>query len=135
MEPGNISKPAAPAASTATAQADHLAAAGAVKTELAPDAAVQQAERSPAVRLTPGDDARFRASLNAALREVVERNIDLDPRTRELVFQTVNKETGEVIRQFPEEMILRLRAFARDMRAAEDKARGGGDVPHVEKLA
>jgi hypothetical protein len=76
METGNVSKPVAPAAAAVPARVDILAAAGAVKTQLAPDAAVQQAGKTPAVR-----------------------------------------------------------AYVREMREAEDKGRGGSDVPRVEKIA
>jgi len=134
METGNITKPIASAAPAAPARAEHLVAAGAVKTELAPDAAVQQVEASPAVRFAPSEGADFSASLDQAMREVVERNIVVDPRTRELVFQTISKETGEVVRQVPDEAMLRLRAYVREMREAEDKGRGS-DVPRVEKIA
>jgi uncharacterized FlaG/YvyC family protein len=135
METGNIAKQVAPAAPAAPARVDHLVASGAVKTELAPDAAVQQVEVSPAVRFAPSDRADFSAALDAALRDVVERNIAIDPRTRELVFQAISKETGEVVRQVPDEAILRLRAYAREMRAAEEAERGGSDVRRVEKIA
>ena len=132
METGNISKPVAPAAPAAPARVDILAAAGAVKTELAPEGAVQQAENSPAVRFAPSNGADFSASLDSAMREVVERNIVIDPRTRELVFQTISKETGEVVRQVPDEALLRLRAYVRDMVEAEEHGR---DVRRVEKIA
>ena len=135
METGNVSKPVAPAAAAVPARVDILAAAGAVKTQLAPDAAVQQAGKTPAVRFAPNDGASFGASLDSAMREVVERNITVDPKTRELVFQTISKETGEVVRQVPDEAMLRLRAYVREMREAEDKGRGGSDVPRVEKIA
>ena len=135
METGNVSKPVASAAPVAPARADLLIAAGAVKTDLAPEAAVQQVEKSASVQFAPTEGADFSASLDAAMREVVERNITVDPRTRELVFQTVSKETGEVVRQFPEEALLRLRAYVREMRVAEDKGRDGGDAPRVEKVA
>src|SRR5215212_3245517 len=134
METGNISKPVAPAA-PAPARVDYLVAAGAVKTDLAPEAAVQQVESSPAVRFAPSEGADFHASLEASLREVVERNVTIDPRTRELVFQTISKETGEVVRQIPDEAILRLRAYVREMQEAEEKGRAGSDVPRVEKVA
>ena len=135
METGNISKPVAPAAPVAPARVDILAAAGAVKSQLAPEAAVQQASETPPVRFAPNDGADFSASLDLALREVVERNITIDPRTRELVFQTISKETGEVVRQVPDEAMLRLRAYVREMREAEEKGRAGSDVPRVEKIA
>ena len=135
METGNISKSVAPAAPVAPARVEHLAAAGAVKTELTPETAVQQVEKSPSVRFAPSEGADFSAALDSALREVVERNIVIDPRTRELVFQTISKETGEVVRQVPDEAMLRLRAYVREMREAQEKGRNGSDVPRVEKVA
>jgi uncharacterized FlaG/YvyC family protein len=87
------------------------------------------------VRFAPNDGADFSATLDVALREVVERNIVVDPRTRELVFQTISKETGEVVRQIPDEAMLRLRAYVREMREAEENGRAGSDVPRVEKIA
>jgi flagellar protein FlaG len=135
METGTISKPVASAAPAAPARVDTLLAAGAVRTDLAPEASVQQASEAPPVRYAPSDGADFSASLDSALREVVERNITVDPRTRELVFQTISKETGEVVRQIPDEAMLRLRAYVREMRAAEEKGRAGDGVQRVEKVA
>jgi flagellar protein FlaG len=133
METGNIAKPVAPAAPVAPARVEQLLTAGAVKTELKPEAAVQQVGNTPAVQFAPSEGADFHASLESALREVVERNITVDPRTRELVFQTISKETGEVVRQIPDEAILRLRAYVRDLVEAEDHGRDG--VRKVEKIA
>ena len=134
METGNVSKPVASAAPVAPPRADQLVAAGAVKTELAPEAAVQQADNSPAVRFAPNDGADFRASVESVLRDHVERNILVDPRTDDLVYQAVSKETGVVVRQVPDETMLRLRAYLQEMRAVEDKERSGSDVRRVEKV-
>ena len=134
METGTVSKPmVSPPA--VPARADQLAAAGAVRTDLRPEAAVQQADDAPATRFAPSQGADFRAAVEAALRDVVERHITVDPRSRELVFQAVSRETGVVVRQVPDESLLRLRAYLRDMREAEDKERGGSDVRRVERIA
>ena len=133
MDTGQISKPVAPAAPVTPVRADHLVAAGAVKTELAPEAAVQQAGKSPAVEFAARDGAHFHASVETALRDVIDRNLLVDPRTRELVFQSVNKETGEVVRQLPDESILRLREYVGKMIDAEERAHNG--VRRVEKIA
>ena len=134
METGNITKPVVAVAPVAPARADHLVAAGAVKTQLAPEASVQQAGEAPAVRFSPSDGADFHAAMDFVMREAVERNIVVDERTRELVFQTISKETGQVVRQVPDEAMLRLRAYVREMVEAEESARAGGDVPRVEKI-
>ncbi len=135
MESGSISKPIAAAAPVAPARSDHLVAAGAVKTELAPEAAVQQVDHSPAVRFAPSEGANFRASLDSALRQVVERMTTIDPRTEEVVFRVISKETGVVVRQVPDETMLRFRAYLREMVEAIDNERSGSDVRRVEKVA
>ena len=134
METGNVPKHTPPAPLT-PARADNLVAAGAVRTDLTPEAAAQQVGDPEPIRFEPSHAADQRAALDAALRDMVERNLTVDPKTREVVFQAISKETGEVVRQFPEEAMLRLRAYVREMREAEDKGRGGSDVPRVEKVA
>jgi uncharacterized FlaG/YvyC family protein len=133
MDTGQISKPVAPAPPVTPVRADQLVAAGAVKTELAPESAVQQAGEAPAVQFAPHEGADFRASLESALRDVIDRNLLVDPRSRELVFQSVNKETGEVVRQLPDEAILRLRDYLGKMIDAEERAHNG--VRRVERIA
>jgi uncharacterized FlaG/YvyC family protein len=135
METGNISKTLTHAAPVAPVRAEQLVAAGAVKTQLAPETAVKQADKAPAVRFAPSDGADFRASLDAAMRDAVERNIMVDPKTRQLVYQAISKETGVIVRQVPDEAMLQLRAYLREMRAAEDKKRSDSDVVRVEKIA
>jgi flagellar protein FlaG len=132
MDTGTVSKAMTPAP-PAPARAEQLAATGAVKTELA--AAVPQADDAPASRFAPSEGAGFRASVDAAMRQVIERHVTVDPRTRQLVFQAVSRETGIVVRQVPDEALLRLRAYMRDMREAEDRERTGSDVRRVERIA
>jgi len=124
MQIGNVKSPAAP---EAPQRVDAPAASGAVATQLPPESAVRQVEAAEAVRLDIGAGAQARAALDAALRDVIERNLTIDPKSREVVSQTVNKETGEVLRQVPDEAILRLRAYARQMRQAD----AGGPADRV----
>jgi hypothetical protein len=130
MDTGGIAKIPAPTAPTTPPRADVLHATGAVKSELAPHEAVQQVGESEAVvfdaaRAAPG------AALDAVLSEFIRQNIEIDPKTREVVFQVVDRESGRVIRQTPDEATLRLRAYARELREAQDRA----GHPLVEKLA
>jgi uncharacterized FlaG/YvyC family protein len=134
METGNITKPAATVAPAAPARADHLVAAGAVRTELAPEAAVQQAEEPQAVRFESSPQIERRAALESTLQDFIKRHITVDPRTREVVFQTVDERTGAVVRQLPEEAILKLRAYARELREA-DSAPDGDHTKRVHKIA
>jgi len=88
-----------------------------------------------AVRVDLSDGVERRAALDQLLREVIQRHLIIEPRTREVVQQTVNSTTGEVLRQFPEEAILRLRAHAREMTeparpaGAGEPARSGNAAP------
>jgi uncharacterized FlaG/YvyC family protein len=132
MDTGGIAKIPAVTAPTAPARADALQSAQGVATELAPDAAVQQVGESEAVRFDPSRTAPG-AALDAALSEFIKRNIEIDPKTREVVFQVIDRETGDVIRQTPDEAILRLRAYMRELRAAEEGCRDCG--PRVERIA
>lgn len=128
---GSINRIPVPSATNAPQRTETLAAAGAVKTELKPEAAVQQVREAEAVRFEQTNEAARRAFLDAALRETIARRIELDPKSREVIFQAVNKETGEVVRQVPDEALLRLRAFARELR----EKGGGSPTRRVEKIA
>jgi flagellar protein FlaG len=123
MDTGSIAKPAAVAALNAPQRVNTPASAGAVKTELAPEASVQQVSEAAAVRFDPSSGAQARAALDAAIRDVIERHIEIEPKTREVVYQTVDRESGEVIRQVPDQALLRLRAYAREMREKSDESR------------
>ena len=132
MEIGSLSRTATAPASNAPQRADAVAPAGAVRTELAPEAAVQPVREAEAVRLDLSNDARSRAALDQALAETIARRIEIDPKTREVVYQTVDRETGEVVRQVPDQALMRLRAYAREMRALRD---ADADAQRVERIA
>jgi flagellar protein FlaG len=131
MEVGSIARTPAPSAANAPQRADTLVSAGAVKTELKPEAAVQQVREVEPVRFDPTNETAARAALDQVIRETISRRIVLEPKTREVIFQTVNEETGEVVRQVPDEALLRLRAYARELREKDDNS----DVPRVERVA
>jgi uncharacterized FlaG/YvyC family protein len=116
MDTGSIAKPAPIVAYSAPQRADSLAASGAVRTELPPEASVQQVAETEAVRFEPSDSSKDRAALDAALRDLIDRRIVIEPKTREVVYQTIDRESGEVIRQLPDQAMLRMRAYGREMR-------------------
>jgi hypothetical protein len=133
METGGIGRPSlASSTGFSVIRSDAASTGGAVRTDLPPAASPQAIAETEPVRLEPRDRARERAAEREnALRDVITRNLTVDPRTREIVFQAINERTGEVVRQTPDEAILRLRAYAREMKDAEasDPSR------RVEKLA
>jgi flagellar protein FlaG len=130
MDSGAIASPGTIAAPAAPQRAETLASAGAVRTELPPEAAVQQADAPATVRFDPSDGSLERAALDEALQRVIHRRIVIDPKTREVVDQRVDSETGEVIRQVPDEAILKMRAFAREMRERMENSE-----PTIERRA
>ncbi|MFN3853985.1 MAG: flagellar protein FlaG [Phreatobacter sp.] len=67
-----------------------------------------------------------------SIRESLQRRIERDDSADILVYRTVDKVTGEVVRQFPDEMILKLRAYAREMERQESR---DGENHRVEKVA
>jgi uncharacterized FlaG/YvyC family protein len=107
---------------------------GAARTELPPEATVRPVGDGEAVRFERQGAAEARARLDEALRAVIERNIEIDSKTREVVYQVVDERTGEVTRQVPDETLLRLRTYAREMREA-DEARRKDDGSRVHKTA
>lgn len=117
MEIGGIAKTSAPA--TRPARADALQSAGAVTSELPPEAAVQQAGEAEPMRFEASRERAARAALDAVVQDMIQRRLEIDPKTREVVFQAVDRETGEVVRQIPEEAMLKIRAYAREMREAD----------------
>lgn len=88
-----------------------------------------------------GRDARILADRGArmqriadTIQESLQRRIERDDAAGVLVYRTVDQETGEVVRQFPEDMILKLKAYARQMaRKEQDEAETGEH--RVEKVA
>jgi flagellar protein FlaG len=133
METGSIGKPLPAAAPVTPPRTDHLAAAGAVKTELAPEASVQQAEKAQPVRFEPSSGVEARAALEVALDNVIERTLEVDSQRREVIYRAVDQETGEVVQQLPDETVLRLRTYLREMRELDQDLSDG--VTRVEKIA
>lgn len=134
MEIGSTIRSSAPPASNAPQRTETFTTAGAAKTELAPEASVQPVAESEAVRVDLTDGAAARAAVERTLRETIERRIEIDPKTREVVYQTVDRQTGEVVRQVPDQALLRLRAYAREMRERSEEAMEW-DMRRIEKIA
>lgn len=66
------------------------------------------------------------------VRESLQRRIEKDDAAGTLVYRTIDKTTGEVVRQFPDEMVLKLKAYAREMaRREQDDAADGHRVERV----
>ena len=76
-----------------------------------PTTAVAQAPETP----------RPQADAPRADPDSVDRQIKIDPATQQVIYQAVDKTSGEVVRQIPEETMLRLQIYARAMRQADSE--------------
>lgn len=123
----------------------------AVGTELPPTQRVSQPVAqdqtgSPDDR-RPGDSAARQAQLYSdrqarmgriadSIREAMSNRIDKivqDNDAGTLVYRTVDARTGDVVKQYPDDMILKLRTYAREM--ARKKEFQSEETAKVEKIA
>lgn len=130
MEIGSSTKSPAPAGAPASPRAEAVAAT-AVRTELPADVAVQQPEP---VRFQPSEGAEKRAALDHVVRAAMERHLAIDPETKAVVVQSVDPATGKVVRQIPDETLLKLRLYARELRDATSAEAGEG-AKRVTRIA
>jgi hypothetical protein len=94
-----------------------------VRTELSETQSVQAATKTVAVSYDSKDaQTKLRAQLNAAVEgrsTEPRRTVERDAATQELIFRKISAETGQIVAQFPDEAILRQRAYAVQLRRAE----------------
>src|SRR5512142_1150263 len=79
--------------------------AQAVATDLSPAKTVTAAETVLAARNTPYSPS--------AASEFFQRSVVLDPATQDMIFRVVDVRSRQVVRQVPDEALLRMRAYAR----------------------
>ncbi len=94
-----------------------------VRTELPETQSVQPAAKADSVSFGNDDaQSRLRAQISSAIdtrSAEPTRKVERDAVTQELVFRKVSAETGQIVSQFPDEAILRQRAYAVQQRRAE----------------
>jgi uncharacterized FlaG/YvyC family protein len=110
------------------------------RTELPEVQSVQAAQKTESVAFEEQDkQSQLRAQISAAIEDrssQPNRTVERDTASQELVFRTVSPETGRVVSQFPDEAILRQRAYAVQQRRAElDAARDLKQEQNLEKVA
>jgi hypothetical protein len=100
--------------------------ARAVATELPRSEAVQAIGDASAVSIDLSKErAREQLDRERMLRSFIQNRNIIDPRSREVIFRTVDTRTGEVVRQFPDEARLKLREYLNSVRSTET----GSPVP------
>ena len=114
MDVGGVNKPAVTSAQATFQRVDTPASSGFTRTELPRDASVQPVEQIAPVRFEPSDGSGQRAALDAMMQRAVEKSVEVDDRTRNVVFRSVDGKTGEVMMQLPSEQALKLRAYLRE---------------------
>ncbi|BCB19167.1 hypothetical protein [Bosea sp. ANAM02] len=150
MDFGNAPRLAAVTAASPVSRSDVTAHAGSVAVDLPPEKTVQSASAGSAVNVEVRAETRDaqsradgerRARANAqnnreAVRttdETVERKLIIDPQTRAIVLQKKDLQTGETISQLPDETLLKLRAYSREL---SERARETEEPPHqIERTA
>jgi uncharacterized FlaG/YvyC family protein len=97
-----------------------------VATELDRTQAVREVKDTESVRVDIRDErAAQQLARDKLLNDFIRSRATTDPRSREVVFQKVNTRTGEVVKQFPEEAILKLREYLDTQRGRDDGGRDG----------
>lgn len=150
MDFGNAPRLAAVIGAPPVARADVTAQAGSVAVDLPPEKTVQSASAGSAVNVEVRAETRDaqsradgerRARTNAqnnreAARttdDTVERKLIIDPQTRAVVLQKKDPHTGETISQLPDETMLKLRAYSREL---SERAREANEPHHqIERTA
>ena len=96
--------------------------AQAVATDLSPAKSVTAAETALATRNEPYSPS--------ASSDLFQRSVILDPTTQDMIFRVVDVRTRQVVRQVPDEALLRMRAYAR----ALSQGKGMNDALNAANL-
>jgi uncharacterized FlaG/YvyC family protein len=137
MDFGNAPRIAAATSAPPVTRADVTAQAGGVAVDLAPEKTVQSASAGAAVNVevradtrdaqNRADDARRAQADKAPPEKIIERKLSIDQETRAVVFQKKDRQTGETISQLPDETLLKLRAYSREL---TERAREAEETRH-----
>ena len=150
MDFGNAPRIVAAPGAPPVTRSDVTAQPGSVAVDLPPEKTVQSASAGSAVNVevrAQNRDAQSRANgerrafvndengraANRTVDETVERKLVIDSNTRTIVLQKKDRETGETISQLPDETLLKLRAYSRQL---SERAREAEEARHqIERSA
>lgn len=162
MDFGNAPRTAPIGGIPVVPRADVVAAQGSVSVELPPEQTVQSAQAGVAVKLDLRAQERSAHDIDARTRDLqtratferrsaegqqqerqaeqdldaaVERRIVIEPRTRAIVMQHRDRDTGETILQLPDETMLKLRIYSRELAERARDAEQQPVAPQVERIA
>lgn len=115
------------------------AVAGTKATETPPAKAVTPVEpsertRQPEIRQRPQPPSPLEKAIRSNGNEPESpvsggtvRNVEIDPQTNSVIFQSISERTGQVVLQIPTETFLRIRAFADTIIAPPLGSSGNGN--------
>ena len=84
----------------------------------------------PDTVLAPAKAVRAADGTGSPARDAREKQVEIDPETRDVIFRLVDTQTGDLVSQMPAEAILNMRAYVRDTET------GGAESDRkVEKIA
>jgi uncharacterized FlaG/YvyC family protein len=81
-----------------------------------PSAPVAQAvatELSPAKTVTTAETAQTLRNDTSSSSDLYQHTVLMDPATQDLIFRVIDVRSRQVVRQVPDEALLRMRAYAR----------------------
>jgi uncharacterized FlaG/YvyC family protein len=91
---------------------------GSVQTELAPSQSVGSAWESSPVRYDASQNAIAMSRLAELVARPAEHRFERDRKSDVLVFKRIDPASGEILMQLPEQSLLDLRAYLRDLEGA-----------------
>ncbi|MFL4980402.1 MAG: flagellar protein FlaG [Xanthobacteraceae bacterium] len=124
MDSGLTIRPIGQVTQPGPARPDPPPIAHAVATTLAASQSVTAVADSAASRNNAEHQPQYAENQSRRSREIV-----IDAATRDIIYRVINERSGQVVQQIPEEVILRLRAYVRELREREsrDKAAHNAD--------
>ncbi len=104
-----------------------------VKTEAPAHQAVAAIKETAEVNLQISSNAELlRRSEEIFAAAAGERRVDRDDASHLLIYKTIDGDTGEVVRQYPDEVQVKLRQYARELEREQAEA---AEARHVERSA
>lgn len=151
MDFTSATKPAPISATNVTPRSDVIATRDSVSVDLPPEKTVQSAQAGDAVLLEIRARTREENGQAAAERRIgtdrqqeqirseqvrddtLERRLTIEPRSRSIVLEKKDPDTGETVSQLPDETLLKLRIYSREL---IDRARQADEASHsIERTA
>ena len=120
MDTGLTTRPTGAAAQQSAARPEPIPTRQTVATELPPSQSVSASAES--------GNARNEGAKQLAGQAQTTREIVLDPHSREVIFRVRDERSGRVVRQVPDEALLRLRAYQRAIAEGEAPLQASSDM-------